>query len=71
MKNIEKVSKFINAGNMATFSIEADRVGNNTKVKLTIHGNKVVAETKELPIMDKTYTELFEYCKNFINSRSK
>lgn len=54
-------------GVMAEFKVRAVRTKDDKqKVQLVIHGKKVVVESKELDLMDKTYEGLFAAVKLLI-----
>lgn len=48
-------------GDMAEFSIGAERKGDLMNIQLLIHGNKIVA-TATVDLNNKLYEELFDYC---------
>jgi hypothetical protein len=48
-------------GDMAKFTIGAERDGDFENIQLMIHGNKIMA-SKRVPLNSKLYEQLFDYC---------
>lgn len=67
-KELSGAKKEIIAGNMAEFTIHANRVNDDEmNVSLTIHDGHIVAQSKNVKVNDDTlYEQLFEYCRQAI-----
>ncbi len=61
-----ETKRLMKEGNMADFTINVDRDGNERIISLTIHNGQKVAEKRVQP-NDKTYSDLFDYCKRVLS----